>query len=111
MIELTPPENPRMTRNFFGTPAGDARRALCALEIAVLSLPADKQVLELPDAEESIQKKAIRYDNLGDDHYDAASALIKSLRYPEYYLGPADVTRALQMEADTLSRAVARIHQ
>jgi putative ATPase len=59
---------------------GDARRALCGLEIAVLSLPADKKVLDLPDAEESIQKKAIRYDNLGDDHYDAASALIKSLR-------------------------------
>jgi putative ATPase len=59
---------------------GDARRALCGLEIAVLSLPPDKKVLDLPDAEESIQKKAIRYDNLGDDHYDAASALIKSLR-------------------------------
>lgn len=59
---------------------GDARRALCGLEIAVLSLPADKKTLDLPDAEESIQKKAIRYDNLGDDHYDAASALIKSVR-------------------------------
>lgn len=59
---------------------GDARRALCGLEIAVLSLPADQNTLELPDAEESIQKKTIRYDNLGDDHYDAASALIKSLR-------------------------------
>ena len=59
---------------------GDARRALCGLEIAVLSLPSDQKTLNLPDAEESIQKKAIRYDNLGDDHYDAASALIKSLR-------------------------------
>src|SRR5262249_27882934 len=59
---------------------GDARRALCGLEVAVLSLPADKKTLELSDAEDSIQKKAIRYDNLGDDHYDAASALIKSLR-------------------------------
>jgi len=59
---------------------GDARRALCGLEIAVLSLPVDQKTLELPDAEESIQKKAIRYDNHGDDHYDAASALIKSVR-------------------------------
>jgi putative ATPase len=62
------------------TSDGDARRALCGLEIAVLSLPPDKKVLDLADAEESIQKKALRYDNLGDDHYDAASALIKSLR-------------------------------
>ncbi|HUQ72068.1 MAG TPA: AAA family ATPase, partial [Planctomycetaceae bacterium] len=46
---------------------GDARRALCGLEIAVLSLPADRKTLDLPDAEESIQKKTIRYDNLGDD--------------------------------------------
>lgn len=59
---------------------GDARRALAGLEIAVLSLPTNKKELELADAEESIQKKAIRYDKLGDDHYDAASALIKSLR-------------------------------
>ncbi len=59
---------------------GDARRALCGLEIAVLSLPADQKTLDLVDAEESIQKKAIRYDNLGDEHYDAASALIKSVR-------------------------------
>lgn len=59
---------------------GDARRALCGLEIAVLSLPPDQKTLELPDAEESIQKKALRYDKQGDDHYDAASALIKSLR-------------------------------
>lgn len=59
---------------------GDARRALCGLEIAVLSLPAEQKTLDLPDAEESIQKKAIRYDNLGDEHYDAASALIKSVR-------------------------------
>jgi tripartite-type tricarboxylate transporter receptor subunit TctC len=36
-------------------------------------------------------------------------ALIRSLRYPEYYLGPAEVTQVLQAEAETLSRAVARI--
>jgi tripartite-type tricarboxylate transporter receptor subunit TctC len=38
-------------------------------------------------------------------------ALIKSLKYPEYYLGPDEVTQALRAEADTLSRAVARIRQ
>jgi putative ATPase len=58
---------------------GDARRALSALEIGALSL-ADGQVLELAVAQESIQKKAIQYDATGDEHYDAASALIKSMR-------------------------------
>lgn len=59
---------------------GDARRALGALEISALSLPPGKTVIDLAAAEESIQKKAIRYDADGDDHYDAASALIKSIR-------------------------------
>ncbi|VAX38956.1 Replication-associated recombination protein RarA, partial [hydrothermal vent metagenome] len=60
---------------------GDARRALSALEIAVLSVAdsQEKQV-DLSVAQESIQKKAISYDGTGDEHYDAASALIKSMR-------------------------------
>ena len=58
---------------------GDARRALNALEIGVLSIASGtSKVLELEVAEESVQKKAVRYDD--DSHYDAASALIKSLR-------------------------------
>ncbi|MCH8828607.1 MAG: replication-associated recombination protein A [Planctomycetes bacterium] len=66
---------------------GDARRALSALEVAVLSIadcvgdgvPAGMpRVVDLAAAQESIQKKAIRYDD--DTHYDAASALIKSMR-------------------------------
>ena len=59
---------------------GDARRALTALEIAVLS--SDQRPLELTRAlaAESVQRKAIEYDATGDAHYDAASALIKSLR-------------------------------
>lgn len=59
---------------------GDARRALSALEIGVLSLPDGVHTLDLATAEESIQKKQIRYDANGDEHYDAASALIKSIR-------------------------------
>tara|TARA_B100000029_G_scaffold444787_1_gene464791 strand:+ start:1325 stop:2644 length:1320 start_codon:yes stop_codon:yes gene_type:complete len=58
---------------------GDARRALGALEIGVLSVAAtENRCLTLAVAEESVQKKAVRYDD--DTHYDAASALIKSLR-------------------------------
>lgn len=58
---------------------GDARRALNALEIAVLSIP-NGGTVDLEVAQESIQKKAIQYDASGDEHYDAASAFIKSLR-------------------------------
>lgn len=59
---------------------GDARRALSSLEIGVLSLRPDEKTFDLAAAEESIQKKQIRYDADGDDHYDAASAMIKSIR-------------------------------
>ena len=59
---------------------GDARRALSALEIGVLSLEPNEKTFGLAAAEESIQKKQIRYDADGDDHYDAASAMIKSIR-------------------------------
>ena len=68
------------------TSDGDARRALGALELAVLSsLNPESRTLTpihitLPIAEESIQRKAIVYDGTGDEHYDAASALIKSMR-------------------------------
>lgn len=59
---------------------GDARRALSALEIGVLS--SSERPLEFTRAlaEESVQRKAIEYDRDGDAHYDAASALIKSIR-------------------------------
>jgi len=62
---------------------GDARRALNALEIAVLTTePGDDGtiVIDKAVAEESIQKKAVVYDGTGDDHYDTASAFIKSMR-------------------------------
>jgi putative ATPase len=59
---------------------GDARRGLSALEVGVLSLTGANQVLDVVVAQESIQKKAIQYDASGDEHYDAASALIKSMR-------------------------------
>lgn len=65
------------------TAGGDARKALNALEIAVLSTPADKNGIiqvNLEDAKESIQKRAVRYDKKGDQHYDVISAFIKSIR-------------------------------
>jgi len=59
---------------------GDARRALTALEIGVLSVAGSGAKFDLQVAQESIQKKAVQYDPTGDEHYDAASALIKSMR-------------------------------
>jgi putative ATPase len=60
---------------------GDARRALNALEVAVLSQPAGTRiVIDRACAEESIQAKAPVFDRSGDEHYDLASALIKSMR-------------------------------
>ncbi|MGC4005668.1 MAG: replication-associated recombination protein A [Pirellulales bacterium] len=59
---------------------GDARRALGALEVGVLSSKQRPLRFTRELAEESVQRKAILYDRGGDEHYDAASALIKSLR-------------------------------
>jgi len=62
---------------------GDARRALTALEVAVQSSEADTDGVVRIDravAEESIQRKAINYASHGDAHYDAISAMIKSVR-------------------------------
>ena len=63
---------------------GDARRALTALEVAVMSQVkgADNETiaLTLEVMQESVQRKAIQYDGSGDTHYDLASALQKSMR-------------------------------
>lgn len=63
---------------------GDARKALTALEIGVLSQAATAGPgalkFNLETARESIQQKAILYDGTGDTHYDLASALQKSMR-------------------------------
>ncbi len=65
---------------------GDARRALTALEVAVLS-QVDREgrdrggiTIDLETAVDSIQRKAIQYDGDGDTHYDVVSAMIKSIR-------------------------------
>ncbi|MDD5291918.1 MAG: replication-associated recombination protein A [Candidatus Omnitrophica bacterium] len=62
---------------------GDARRALNALEIGVETTKAGRDgviVFNLEVAQESIQKKAVRYDRDDDEHYDTISAFIKSMR-------------------------------
>ncbi len=61
---------------------GDARKALTALELSVLTTPSQNGtlVIDLAVAEESIQQKAVLYDSDGDQHYDTISAFIKSIR-------------------------------
>lgn len=65
------------------TANGDARAALNALELAVLTTKADadgRVRITLAVAEECIQKRALQYDKDGDNHYDTISAFIKSMR-------------------------------
>jgi len=62
---------------------GDARRALSAVELAVLSSEQDengKINIDIAVAQECIQKRALNYDKNGDNHYDTISAFIKSMR-------------------------------
>jgi len=62
---------------------GDARAALNALELAVLTTESgldDKIIIDLEVAQQCIQKRAVNYDKNGDSHYDTISAFIKSMR-------------------------------
>jgi putative ATPase len=59
---------------------GDARRALTALEVGVLSAASQPVEFTLEVAQESIQQKALLHDATGDEHYDVTSAFIKSMR-------------------------------
>lgn len=62
---------------------GDARHALNALELGVMTTDrsADGKIhITLETAQECIQKRAVRYDKTGDNHYDTISAFIKSMR-------------------------------
>jgi len=62
---------------------GDARVALNALEVAVQTTPLGPDGVRrvgLGEVEEALQRRVIRYDKSGDEHYDVVSAFIKSLR-------------------------------
>ena len=62
---------------------GDARAALTAIELGILTTErsADGIIhITLAVAEECIQKRVVRYDKSGDNHYDTVSAFIKSMR-------------------------------
>ncbi|MFA6030517.1 MAG: replication-associated recombination protein A [Elusimicrobiota bacterium] len=69
--------------HLLSTAGGDARRLLNALELAALTTPLGmdaKRRVTLAVAEESIQRRSVRYDRSSDEHYDHISAFIKSMR-------------------------------
>ncbi|MDE6639806.1 MAG: replication-associated recombination protein A [Acetatifactor sp.] len=62
---------------------GDARHALNAVELGIMTTnrSGDGKIhITLDVAQECIQKRAVRYDKTGDNHYDTISAFIKSMR-------------------------------
>ena len=62
---------------------GDARHALNAIELGIMTTnrSEDGRIhITLEVAQECIQKRAVRYDKSGDNHYDTISAFIKSMR-------------------------------
>jgi putative ATPase len=79
---------------------GDARRALTALEIGVLS--SNERTIDFTRqlAAESVQRKAGAYDPTGDEHYDSVSALIKSVRGSDPDAGLYWLARMLEAGED-----------
>lgn len=68
---------------FINHSSGDARRLLNALELAAITTTVNKKgkkIINLDIAKESIQKRSLKYDRSSDEHYDHASAFIKSMR-------------------------------
>ena len=85
---------------------GDARSALQALELAWETAQAEGVPLEERHVEDAARKRPLRYDRAGDQHYDFASAFIKSMRGGDadaavYYL-------AAMLEAGEDARFIAR---
>jgi putative ATPase len=83
---------------------GDARTALAALELAAATAP--DGIVTLPVAEDALQRRAVRYDRAGDQHYDLISAWIKATRASDpdaslYYL-------AVMLEGGEDARFIAR---
>jgi putative ATPase len=85
---------------------GDARSSLNALELALDTAARTGEPVTLADAEDAMQRKALRYDKAGDQHYDYISAWIKSTRGSDpdaslYYL-------AAMLEGGEDARFIAR---
>ena len=88
---------------------GDVRKALNAVELLMNSARREegRLFLTLSDAQAAAQKSAMRYDREGDDHYDIASALMKSLRGSDPDAALHYLARLL--EAGDMTTAIRRI--
>jgi putative ATPase len=74
---------PDAVEHIISISGGDARNALNALELAVMTTPPDStgvRRINLQIAEEAVQQRVLNYDKNGDNHYDTISAFIKSMR-------------------------------
>ena len=78
----TPELEPGVVQRISRSCGGDVRKALNAVELlfSAARTDGDKVVISLNDAKTVTQRSAMRYDRDGDEHYDALSALMKSLR-------------------------------
>jgi putative ATPase len=85
---------------------GDARSALNLLEFAAASAPMDPETyvrrLDLPQLEQSIQRRALLYDKGGEEHYNLISALHKSMRNSDPDAAVYWVARMLEAGEDPL---------
>ena len=75
--------DPEAREHLLNLAGGDARNLLNAIELAVETTQTDEDGwihITLEVAQESIQKRALLYDRMGDEHYDTISAFIKSVR-------------------------------
>ncbi|MCP4714388.1 MAG: replication-associated recombination protein A, partial [Deltaproteobacteria bacterium] len=84
---------------------GDARVALNTLELAaMLSVPdeSDQRTISRQTVEEALQKKMLRYDKDGEEHYNIISALHKSLRDSDAHASLYWLTRMLEAGEDPL---------
>jgi len=87
--------------------AGDARRALNAIEAAAgTTLAEGRAAVDLATLEQAVDKAAVRYDRDGDQHYDVISAFIKSIRGSD--VDAALHYRARMVEAGEDARFIAR---
>ncbi|MEN3356986.1 MAG: putative ATPase, partial [Mycobacteriales bacterium] len=81
--------------------SGDARRALTALEAGAGAASGQgAAVIDLPTLEAAVDRAAVRYDRDGDQHYDVASAFIKSLRGSDVDASLHYLTRMIEAGED-----------
>lgn len=79
---------------------GDARVALNALELS--SFASKEKIIDIKTAEDIVQKKALKYDKKGEEHYNLISALHKSLRGSDPNAGLYWLARMLEAGEDPL---------